>query len=203
MTKNTAKTMIIVLMLVAVGLYFISGTYARYTGTASGTGTINVAKWAVKVNDKDATASDATFDLTFTEVENNNVVDGYIAPASKLYADFVIDPAGSQVAVDYSFVLGNITASTGDVPTTIKVSKVVPVTSTGEGSALTASEGTYKGTINLAIQTAALTTDNAVKIRVYIEWENSESSNSTDTTVGTTAPILTMTVNATVQQHID
>lgn len=205
MTKNSVKSIMLVLMLVAVGLYFVSGTYARYTASASGTGTVRVAKWAVKINENDATAQNATFDLTFTQKPNDNVVDSYIAPSSQLYADFTIDPAGSQVAIDYSFTLGTITASTGSIPSTIKVLKVVPVVNGVEQTALTADEaGKYTGTIALKSQTAALTADEAVKMRVYIEWadSNTTTANATDTSVGVNAPTLTMTVTATATQSI-
>lgn len=204
MTKNTVKTMIIVLMLLTVGLYFVSGTYARYTSTASGEGTVKVAKWAVKINDTDATQANAEFNLTFTEVNNENVVDGFIAPSSQLYADFKIDPSDSQVAIDYSFTLGEITASTGEVPSTVKVAKVVPVADGIEQTALSEIEGKYIGKIDLKNQKQALTTDESVTIRVYIEWEdvNTTDANTKDTTVGILAPTLTMTVNAIATQSV-
>lgn len=211
MNKKTIKSMMIVLMLLAVGLYFVSATYARYTSTASGTGTVQVAKWAVKINEKDATKSEE-FTIEFTEKENANVVDGYIAPTSQLYADFKIDPTDSQVAIDYSFTLGDITASEGTIPETIKVLKVVPVTGITaenpfgiEGTALTATENVYSGTIELVDQETALTADEAVTMRVYVEWEdlNTSEANTTDTTVGVSAPTLTMTVNATATQDVD
>ena len=204
MNKKTVKSMMIVLMLLVVALYFIAGTYARYTSTASGTAEVQVAKWAVKINDDDATTESATFDLEFTEVANNNVVNGKIAPASQLYAEFKIDPTGSEVAMDYSFTLGTITASAGqEVPETLKVSKVVPVNGGVEGTALTATDGAYKGTIELASETAALSANEAVTVRVYVEWDNAnDANNTTDTKIGIAAPTLTMKVNATASQHI-
>jgi len=201
MTKKTVKTMMVMLMILTVGFYFVSGTYARYTSTATGTATASVAKWAVKINDTDATAASATFDLEFTEVTNANVVDGKIAPASQLYAEFEIDPSGSEVAMDYSFTLGNITALSGTVPTTLKVSKVVTVDGDTE-TEVSATDGKYTGTIALASQSAALSAEEAVTIRVYVEWTNSDANDATDTTIGVAAPTLTMNVNATASQHI-
>lgn len=198
MTKKTVKSIIAVLMLLTVCLYFISGTYARYASSASGTATVTVAKWAVKVNNTDITSAD-TLTITFQEVKNDYVVDGKIAPGSELYADFTIDPTGSEVAIDYSFELGEITASLGDVPTTLTVSKVELV---ADGTELTKTDGKYTGTIDLTSQTAALTSAEAVTVRVYVEWENTDSANTTDTSVGTSAPTLTMEVEAIATQHI-
>lgn len=201
MTKKTVKSLIAVLMLLTVCLYFISGTYARYTSTASGTVSVQVAKWAVKVNNTNIVETD-TLTINFTEVANEFVVNNKIAPASQLYADFVIDPNGSEVAMDYSFTLGAITASTGDVPKGLKVSKVVPVVGGTEGTALTATDGKYTGTIALKDQTTALTSNEAVTVRVYVEWPNVEENNGTDTTAGVNAPTLSMVVTATASQHI-
>lgn len=205
MTKKSVKTMMIVLVLLAIGLYFVAGTYARYTAAASGTGTVQVAKWAVKIGEKDATQENTTFDLSFNKVENENVVDGYIAPGSQLYADFKIDPTGSQVAIDYSFSLGNITASEGTVPTTVKVLKVVPVKDNVEQAELSPDTGgKYTGKISLPSKDKALTADEAVTIRVYLEWENKNTTETdkVDTLTGVSAPTLTMTVNATATQSI-
>lgn len=205
MTKKSVKTMMIVLVLLAIGLYFVAGTYARYTAAASGTGTVQVAKWAVKIGEKDATQENTTFDLSFNKVENENVVDGYIAPGSQLYADFKIDPTGSQVAIDYSFSLGNITASEGTVPTTVKVLKVVPVKDNVEQAELSPDTGgKYTGKISLPSKDKALTADEAVTIRVYLEWENTNTAETdkVDTSTGVSAPTLTMTVNATATQSI-
>ena len=52
------------------------------------------------------------------------------------------------------------------VPTSLKVSKVVPIVSGTEGNALAATDGKYTGTINLKSQTAALTSAEAVTVRV-------------------------------------
>lgn len=205
MTKKSVKTMMIVLAFLAMGLYFVAGTYARYTAAASGTGTVQVAKWAVKIGEKDATQENTTFDLSFNKVENENVVNGYIAPGSQLYADFKIDPTGSQVAIDYSFSLGNITASEGTVPTTVKVLKVVPVKDNVEQAELSPDTGgKYTGKISLPSKDKALTADEAVTIRVYLEWENTNTAETdkVDTLTGVSAPTLTMTVNATATQSI-
>ena len=164
-----------------------------------------MAKWAVKIGEKDATQENTTFDLSFNKVENENVVDGYIAPGSQLYADFKIDPTGSQVAIDYSFSLGNITASEGTVPTTVKVLKVVPVKDNVEQAELSPDTGgKYTGKISLPSKDKALTADEAVTIRVYLEWENKNTTETdkVDTLTGVSAPTLTMTVNATATQSI-
>ncbi len=206
-TERTSRVKrgVLTALMVACLIAIIGGTYARYLSTGQGTATVQVAKWAIEINDTDITPDgNTTFDITFTEVANDNIRNDRIAPSGELYADFEIDPTGSEVAIDYSFTLGTITASSGTAPSNIIVTKVVPVTSGSEGSPLTADgSGNYTGTIPLASQTAAMSSSDAKTIRVYIAWTNDDTTNVADTAVGVDAPTLSMTVTGTASQHID
>ena len=78
MNKNIKKigTMVLVAV-VAVGTYFVSGTYAKYTSHVTGTDTAKVAKWAWEIND-DALANNTTIytlDLFRTAVKDSNGTD--------------------------------------------------------------------------------------------------------------------------------
>ncbi len=210
--KNQALKWTLIVLVLFLLVAIIGGTYTRYSSTGSGTGTAQVAKWAVKINTANVVSTNS-FDVTFHEVANENVVDGKIAPASSLYADFIVDPAGSEVSLDYSFSLGAITASTGSVPTGIAVEKVVPVTGATidgttvtngtEGEALEVDgSGNYNGTIALSSQSSALTSASAQVVRVYIKWTNNDAQNENHTTAGNNTPTLSMTVTGTAQQHI-
>lgn len=205
--KSTAKKWTLIVLVIFILVAIIGGTYSRYTSTGSGTGEATVAKWAVKINTADITSTD-TFTITFNEVANANIVDTKIAPTSQLYADFVIDPTGSEVAVDFEFELGNVTVksgSTGSAPSNLAVTKVCYVESGVDGTEITASGGKYTGTIALASQTAALTNASAKTVRVYLTWTdaNTTAANTEDTTVGINAPTLEMTVTGTATQHVD
>ncbi len=207
--KNTIKLIMLALVLITLCLFFISGTYARYASSASGTGSAVVAKWAVKINTVDIVANDS-FTVTFSEVANDNVVNDKIAPGSRLYADFVIDPTGSEVAVDYNFVLGAITASAGSVPTGVAVEKVCYVNSGVDGNTIALSDGKYTGTtIPLESQTAAMTSASQKTVRVYILWTDGGSAtdvsntvNVNHTTAGDATPTLSMTITGSAFQHI-
>ena len=86
-------TFLVLLAIVAVGSYFISGTFAKYTSGISGYDDANVAKWSWTINDtvidtyEKATASNAfTFDLFETVKDSDgtstesDVESGYLAP---------------------------------------------------------------------------------------------------------------------------
>ena len=203
MRKSKVRDVIIALIILVIALFFIAGTYARYASTGSGAGVVQVAKWAVKINTVDITQN-SSFAVTFNEVANQYIVDGKIAPDGSLYADFVIDPTGSEVAVDYEFTLGTITSSTGTVPDGIAVDRVCTVDGTTETDLTADSSGKYVGTIELASQNAALSSTESVTVRVYIKWTNSDAAAriTSDTTAGVTPPTLTMQVTGTAKQHI-
>ena len=83
--KNSKKiAVILVLMLVAVGAYFVSGTYAKYTSTVTGTGTGTVAKWEWTVGGNSidlTTAKTFTFNLfdTINEADTTTAEDNVAA----------------------------------------------------------------------------------------------------------------------------
>ena len=207
--KSTAKKWTLIVLVIFVLVAIIGGTYSRYTNTESGTGEVQIAKWAVTINGDDITDDSDTFTVTFEEVENDHVVDGKIAPASQVYADFVIDPAGSEVSVDFAFELGEITVqsgSTGTVPSNLSISKVCYVEGGVDGDEIEAdSDEKYTGTIELVDQDAALTSNEAVTVRVYVEWENTDddADNEEDTAAGIAATVLEMEITGTASQHIE
>ena len=49
MNKKTVKTIMVALILMVLAIYFIAGTYAKYTTDFSGKTSIGVAKWNVKL----------------------------------------------------------------------------------------------------------------------------------------------------------
>ena len=206
MTKKNVKTMMLILVVLIIGLYFVSGTYARYTSTINGKVTAKVAKWAVTLNGVDMTSAEETMELIFEETEaNNDVVDGYIAPGSELYSNpLEIDPTGTQVAMDYTIELGEIT-SNEDLNGKIKIARLEKMVDGGNWTKVNDfSVGSpYNGTIELVDQEKALTFDESVAYRVVLAWDNVEDNNATDTELGVSAPEdVTMTVKVTAQQHI-
>ena len=207
MTKKNVKTMMLILVILIIGLYFVAGTYARYTSTADAKVTAKVARWAVTLNGEDMTDEQTeTLELEFTEEEtNNDVLDGYIAPGSKLYSNALeIDPAGTQVAMDYTIELGEIT-SNEDLNGKIKIARLEKMVDGGNWTKVNDfSVGSpYNGTIELVDQENALTSNESVVYRVVLAWDNVEDNNATDTELGVSAPEdVTMTVKVTAQQHI-
>ena len=195
MTKRTAKLIIAVLMILAVCLYFIAGTYARYTSSITGNAKVDVAKWAVAFKNGD-TPLQNNFDLTFEVEENDYVVSNKIAPDTTATAQIKIDLTGTEVAVDYTATVDKTSLATVFGAS----ANDVTVTTSAEINGKTITDGyiPLNGSSN-----SAFTENNGVAIiTITLTWTNNDEHNASDTTVGTTAGTLTLPVTLTVNQHI-
>ena len=113
MKKNMKKIAIVALVaIIAIGSYFVSGTYAKYTSQVAGTDNANVAKWSFAINDKSFTTAESleeayTFDLfasildTKTGADETDVDDDLIAPGTKGEITLKIDNT-SEVNATYA-----------------------------------------------------------------------------------------------------
>lgn len=87
MRKNkTMKMISITLLLVMIALVLVSGTYAKYTSTATGSDSARVAKWAFKVGDTDITSNTFTFDLFKTIKDEDGTSDEDDVTGTKVIA---------------------------------------------------------------------------------------------------------------------
>ena len=125
MNKNLKKVGTMVLVaIVAVGAYFVSGTYAKYTSNMSGTGTASVAKWAWIINNKAFTTTDSvreefTFN-PFADIKDTagadeaDVAANLIAPGTSGNITLDIINA-SEVNAEYK-VEFEVTKNTSNIP---------------------------------------------------------------------------------------
>ena len=122
MKTNMKKIAIVALVaIIAVGSYFVSGTYAKYTSQVSGNNSANVAKWSFVVNNKSFTTAESleqayTFDLfktildTKTSADETDVDDNLIAPGTKGEITLKIDNT-SEVNATYAIAFNATNAS--------------------------------------------------------------------------------------------
>lgn len=155
---TTRKIAIITLMLLVVCLYFVAGTYAKYTWKGTATGSVAVAKWQVGLGSEQT----ATTDVTFTVKNNENVAKGKIAPGCTATGTIDINPEGSEVSVDYKFKI-DVTKLPQGID--MKVSSV----KVGNTTITRGPDGYYSGTIELAGK-EALTADDAKTVTIEATW---------------------------------
>lgn len=98
MKKNRVlKFAALVLVLTLVTSSLVSGTYAKYTTSVTGTDTVTVAKWVANFDETGAASGD--FDFDFFETFGDTGVDGdLLAPGTSGSFDLVYDTTGTQVA---------------------------------------------------------------------------------------------------------
>ena len=192
MTRSSRKVIILMIMFILVALYFVSGTYARYTSSINGKTSVSTANWAVKFKKGTTEEVSNNFDLAFTvdNNNNNNVVPGKIAPSVTAKATINLDLTGTEVAVDYTATIDKtaLAAAFG------ASANNVTVTVNGSDSAT--------GTKSLVDNVAFTETNGIVAIEIAITWDNKDdAASASDTT--SAGKNLTLPVTLTVQQHID
>lgn len=207
MAKRTIKQIMFILVVLVVALYCVSGTYARYAGTASGVGEVQVAKWHIEVG---GVHNNQKMTIEFKQVENDHVVDGKIAPNTEMYADILIDPTDTEVSIDYWFTLGAITGTEGEAkPQDMSVTKVCYLEDGHDGETLLKKGDKYTGSILLKNgATKAFTKDDQVTVRVYAKWVNNDDHNVNDSeiarkTLEQETPKYKVEVTAHCEQHIE
>lgn len=155
---TTRKIAIITLMLLVVCLYFVAGTYAKYTWKGTATGSVAVAKWQVGLGSEQT----ATTDVTFAVKDNENVATGKIAPGCTATGTIDINPEGSEVSVDFKFKIDDTKLPQG---IDMKVSSV----KVGDTAITRGGDGYYSGTIELAGKDA-LTAADAKTVTIEATW---------------------------------
>lgn len=192
--NKLVKVFLIALLIVMVGLILVSGTYAKYTTTFTGSDTATVAKFKVSSN---TTAE--TFDLfkTAKEVDGTTadaeVVNGKVAPGTGGKFDIQLTN-DSEVKVHYAISLKETNES--NIPIEYSLDGTTYVTAENFASVLAA---------DLAIGSTTQ------KVSVYWRWafEGKDSTNykttqtdTTDYTLGTasTAPTVKVEVSTVFTQ---
>ena len=201
-TSNAKKWTLIVLVLFAL-VALIGGTYARYTSSATGEGTVNIAHWAVAVNGEDISNAAGTFVLTFT-ANNADTVANKIAPGGTATAYVDVDLSGTEVSVDFDCELGD-TASTylTNVFGANYADKITlePGTPVANG---TLTNMTLDATNEIVTVSSSGAMNGTVRVPIVLTWDdlNTETVNAADTNTGVTQTTLTVPVTLTVTQHI-
>ena len=190
MHKSKVLKLFVVLILLAISIFFIAGTFSRYTKTGKGNAKIDVASWAVAIKNGDTTLNTTTQDISFKVADNDYVVSNKIAPATTATADIDVYLAGTEVAVDLIANLG--TAS--NLPAGATLSMTV------DGNTYTAGNAAK---IALPDGQAFNSTNGKKTVKLTLTWDNSEDRNATDTAAGEAASTVTVPITVTAQQHID
>jgi|LSQX01.2.fsa_nt_gb beta-mannanase len=189
MKKNRIlKIGLLALALTLVTASLVSGTFAKYITTASGTGTVNVAKWYATVSDgtnKAGTGETGTvnFDLFNTIYNATDVVADRVAPGTN--GSFSLTYNTTDTEVDHQVTI-TLEKKSGTIPTNMTFEIVA-------GSGLTATPATLdfnttpKATFTTGKILAAATTGKTGTLTINWEWPFESGTDSVDTGEGFTA----------------
>lgn len=187
------KLSVYALLLTIVGLSLVSGTYAKYVSTASGTDTAVVAKWDIKAgkkgNEVSITGNNSTvsFDLfdTINDTTNHeadaDVVQGKIAPGTEGSFEFSIKN-DSEVNARYGL---NFQISNSNVPLEFSIDGV------NYTSSLTNIAPSNDTKILMGKSTSVI---------VYWRWKFENGRDAEDTELGLTTPSVAVTTTLIVEQ---
>ena len=140
MEKNKTMRMILITLLIAmIALVLVSGTYAKYTSSASGSDTARVAKWSFIVGGNDIVAENTfTFDLfkTIKDTDGKDETDVVSANADRVIApgtsgsfDLVLENK-SETSAKYSVTYTVTNTASIPVQFSVNETKTINLTAT-------------------------------------------------------------------------
>lgn len=199
MKKNKMMRIASVLLVaVLLSTCAISGTFAKFTSTVTGSDSVTVAKWSIQVNDTEIAVSNPSvnFDLFATgaqyDEEGNDVAAERIAPGTKGSFNFKVKNA-SDVSVKYTITF------TATFPEGIDSSRFKFYSDAGMTQELTVTEGKYIAANAVEVEVS----DVAEKV-VNVYWEWTFGDDVSDTALGILAQnnttVVTVTPTITVEQ---
>ena len=205
--SKTKRGILVAVMLVCL-IALIGGTYARYSSTGTANAAVTLAKWHVKLNGTDISTSTHSENVTLTFDNNVNVADGKLAPGRTASFQIELDPAGSEVAIDYTFDVNSTgIASVLETGSTSKISVSGVKYKVGTGSEQTATKDSTTGLYTIAQNLTSVTGSEKVVATVTLVWDNdNDAQNVSDTAEGaasyTSTKTITIPVTVVAKQHI-
>mgnify|MGYP000631074347 FL=1 len=197
--NKTVKFMALVLFVTILAIILVSGTYAKYTTSATGSDTATVAKWSIKLGNEDiakSTEKTFTIDLFSTitntdgsEEKNVKKTDGtLIAPGTM--GSFTLASLKNESEVNAKYSVTYTLSNESGVPLEFTTNKD--------------DESSWKSDFTAVnVSNEALATDaTATTATVYWRWAFTKDTarDTSDTTLGTTTPTVTLTAKIDVEQ---
>ena len=197
--NKTVKFMALVLFVTILAIILVSGTYAKYTTSATGSDFATVAKWSIKLGDEDiAKSTEKTFSIDLfstitntdgSEEKNVKKTDGtLIAPGTM--GSFTLLSLKNESEVNAKYSVTYTLSNESGVPLEFTTNK--------DDESSWKSDFTAVNISNEALATNAT----ATTATVYWRWAFTKDTarDTSDTTLGTTTPKVTLTAEIDVEQ---
>lgn len=178
MEKSNTRLKLLLLALVSllIVLTVIGKTYALLESKVNGQMSVNSGSWNIKINNKlisnelgkEFNLSDIIYDES-----NDNIENGYFAPGKSGYFNIILDPTGTDVAIDYQII---IDINEDNFPSNIKVN----VENLTDDSEIIRDNNVFSGLISLD----DIKNNKLIKLKLNLIWEDNEQYNESDSELG-------------------
>lgn len=178
MEKSNTRLKLLLLALVSllIVLTVIGKTYALLESKVNGQMSVNSGSWNIKINNKlisnelgkEFNLSDIIYDES-----NDNIENGYFAPGKSGYFNIILDPTGTDVAIDYQII---IDINEDNFPSNIKVN----VENLTDDSEIIRDNNVFSGLISLD----DIKKNKLIKLKLNLIWEDNEQYNESDSELG-------------------
>lgn len=178
MEKSNTRLKLLLLALVSllIVLIVIGKTYALLESKVNGQMSVNSGSWNIKINNKlisnelgkEFNLSDIIYDES-----NDNIENGYFAPGKSGYFNIILDPTGTDVAIDYQII---IDINEDNFPSNIKVN----VENLTDDSEIIRDNNVFSGLISLD----DIKKNKLIKLKLNLIWEDNEQYNESDSELG-------------------
>ena len=188
-TKKRIKNFLIFYTLICI-LLIISYTLSRYVEVVQGTSGIDIAGFKVSVNGVDV-RDGALIQFKFSDT--STFLNGKVAPNNSGYFEFTINPAGTEVSLEYEFMF-----EIDDIDADFKLTDCT--INEMEDSCDITDGNLIKNYLLLPNNDRGFTEADAITVKVYWSWEEQEDIIDPDISVYENKNI---NVIATVKQKIE
>lgn len=167
--KNYRKLLLLILcILICISLFLIVQIYAKYLTSASGDTSLVIARWNILVNNLSIKENtDISSSIVPTFVENSNISNDIIAPTSEGYFDLNFDFSNADVSFKYEI------STSVDSQSSVK-DLVATGYSVDDGEKIEFSNFNDPISDTILLNSGIKTR----KIRIYILWNDDESTQS-------------------------
>lgn len=188
-SKKRLSGFVLFYSFISLILIFYS-SFARYTTIAEGTETVAIANWKIMINGTNISdVENVSKVITLVpDSSNQTTKDNKIAPGKSGHFDITLNPAGTEVSIEYT-----ITIETTNLPSGITLTNY-EIVETGVNQTLT--NNTITGEITLTDTAQELTESDTKTIRIYWNWDEN------DTIIPDVTTNYNIVVTAKVQQKI-
>ena len=195
-TRRNDKLYIRFIYLFVITCIVTGLSMAKYQSIYTSSGVATIASWNIKINDTDITLGETTLSniITLVPEQSDNVADGKMAPGYGGHFDIVIDPAETEVSLDYT-----LTLDTTQLPTDVVLLGYGDANSTE--STTTIENNTITGEINIQ-NSSAFTSLDAQTIRVFWMWNDVRDNDSIHTSTAVSDTEYKVGVEITVTQKV-